>query len=577
MSVVASPRLTREAARRKGAPGYAEFLDWPETLRQVKLGLRVGAQSLPLKRSAGATPSLEALLPEDHAGGGFRVQEHLGGQPALVRRPQRAWSRAPELWRARGPVGGRHPTLLPWNGANRPEGDAHRARHSHQVMTLGDRTLELPLPGFDRFFDDRNQEGIEGRLRGLVFFPGQPVQGTGRGHRRRRAGEPDHGLRLRRPRAAARLAKSGGRRVPTRRSCRSSPLPANTPSIRRAGSIAASRRPMRSSRCVGPIVRTSPLRLRRRTTTSTASWRPSPIIRSSCAGLRLVIDCALPAEFTHRPGGCRAALRPTASCGSSSSGAMRTCRRTITARAPRGTPTTLRFTTRERTADHERGVLRLQDADDRWHLEKNSGLFDVYQVDPDGAALKTVDFLLTAQNLVAKSLRRRRRRGDLHHRRCAARRSAPFGRARGVAARSRGGDRAERAAAAALKDQAGAGRLRGGRIRSCSSPRTCCVATASTYSRLPGGSPGRVALALPACTAPIASSGRPTRSICRTTRATSRARRRRARRATRRDPDDHYLHESLFRWTGWSLVTPRPGRALRARTDASSGVQNEEP
>ena len=43
------------------------------------------------------------------------------------------------------------------------------------------------------------------------------------------------------------------------------------------------------------------------------------------------------------------------------------------------------------------------------------------------------------------------------------------------------------------------------------------------------------------------------------------------------DPDDHYLHESLFRWTGWSLVAPPPGRTLRSRTDAASGVQGEVP
>ncbi|MCG6875314.1 MAG: hypothetical protein LJE97_09520, partial [Betaproteobacteria bacterium] len=41
------------------------------------------------------------------------------------------------------------------------------------------------------------------------------------------------------------------------------------------------------------------------------------------------------------------------------------------------------------------------------------------------------------------------------------------------------------------------------------------------------------------------------------------------------DPDDHYLHESMFRWTGWSLVMPRPGRTMRARTDPDSGVQGE--
>ena len=39
----------------------------------------------------------------------------------------------------------------------------------------------------------------------------------------------------------------------------------------------------------------------------------------------------------------------------------------------------------------------------------------------------------------------------------------------------------------------------------------------------------------------------------------------------RGDPEDHYLHESLFRWTGWSLVAPRPGRTLRAGNTPYAG------
>ncbi len=39
--------------------------------------------------------------------------------------------------------------------------------------------------------------------------------------------------------------------------------------------------------------------------------------------------------------------------------------------------------------------------------------------------------------------------------------------------------------------------------------------------------------------------------------------------------DDHYLHESLFRWAGWSLVAPRPGRTIRSQENADTGVQGE--
>ena len=33
---------------------------------------------------------------------------------------------------------------------------------------------------------------------------------------------------------------------------------------------------------------------------------------------------------------------------------------------------------------------------------------------------------------------------------------------------------------------------------------------------------------------------------------------------------DHYLHEALVKWTGWSLVAPRPGRRIRSYPDSST-------
>ncbi|RZA14220.1 MAG: hypothetical protein EOP93_18975, partial [Lysobacteraceae bacterium] len=41
-------------------------------------------------------------------------------------------------------------------------------------------------------------------------------------------------------------------------------------------------------------------------------------------------------------------------------------------------------------------------------------------------------------------------------------------------------------------------------------------------------------------------------------------------------PDDQYLHETLFRWTGWSLAAPRPGRTLRSSTVPGTHLQTEE-
>ena len=68
-----------------------------------------------------------------------------------------------------------------------------------------------------------------------------------------------------------------------------------------------------------------------------------------------------------------------------------------------------RFLPRERTAEHADGLMRLGGSADptlypvgRFKFQSN---FDVFQLDPDGTALKTTDFVLTAQNLVKRSLK----------------------------------------------------------------------------------------------------------------------------------------------------------------------------
>ncbi|MDP3295838.1 MAG: hypothetical protein Q8M37_14025 [Nevskia sp.] len=40
-------------------------------------------------------------------------------------------------------------------------------------------------------------------------------------------------------------------------------------------------------------------------------------------------------------------------------------------------------------------------------------------------------------------------------------------------------------------------------------------------------------------------------------------------------PEDHYLHSAVFRWTGWSLVVPRPGRRIVARNEHGQ-IQEEQ-
>ncbi|MEP6496230.1 MAG: hypothetical protein ABJF01_26410, partial [bacterium] len=235
-----------------------------------------------------------------------------------------------------------------------------------------------------------------------------------------------------------------------------------------------------------------------------------------------------------------------------------------------------RFVMRTRTLDHERGLLRLVGANDRWGAGKDSP-FDVYQVDPDGAALKTVNFLLTAQRLVAKSLsvgaagEVTYTTGDKQP--VAALRSGGLG----VSRHGRAAATAQSAASAALKNTA---------IESGSAASQKVVLFAEDVLR-----GYRVDVQLIAGTGPGA-----WRSLCKRhgtyrfiggaatdtidfpddegyvkgASTTSSA-------SADGNPDDHFLHESLFRWTGWSLAAPRPGRTLRAEIDPSSGVQGEVP
>ena len=237
-----------------------------------------------------------------------------------------------------------------------------------------------------------------------------------------------------------------------------------------------------------------------------------------------------------------------------------------------------RFVTRPRSSDHTRGMLRLDHAGDTWGVvEKEVQTdFDVYQVDPDGAALKTTDFLLSAQNLVARSLKPGTdgavtyTTGDDQP--VAALRSGGLG----VARHGRAVQVAAGAASAALKNQA---------IET--SPAASKDVVLFTEDVLRGY---RVDVA----PVPDPFKGGPWHSLCERTgqyevvktgrrltlpddegyvkgaSTTSTA-------SEGVDPDDHYLHESLFRWAGWSLVATRPGRTLRARGVEGSELQGESP
>jgi hypothetical protein len=120
-----------------------------------------------------------------------------------------------------------HPTLLPWK-------DAHPGlkgmltdlgTRTHKI-SFGDRQVELPLPGFSRFFDDKNREGLEQRLGDQVFGPRSRFRTASVGIDVDEAGNPIPGPEVAIVIAADWIVRPEADRA--RRSCRSSRRPRNT-------------------------------------------------------------------------------------------------------------------------------------------------------------------------------------------------------------------------------------------------------------------------------------------------------------------------------------------------------------
>jgi hypothetical protein len=196
----------------------------------------------------------------------------------------------------------------------------------------------------------------------------------------------------------------------------------------------------------------------------------------------------------------------------------------------------------------------------------------VYQIDSDGAALKTVNFAMTAQRLVGKSLAMGAdgevtyTTGDRQA--VATMRSAGLGASR----HGRAGQVAMAAADAALIHQAigNAGgspdltlyaedALRGYRVDILDSSHGRWLGLCDRqgeYAALPA-QPGDADLPVDLPKDEGYVKGASTTS-------------------NPDKPDDHYLHETLFRWTGWSLAVARPGRTVRDRTEPGTGLQSEE-
>ncbi|HKX41759.1 MAG TPA: hypothetical protein VJO99_11410 [Burkholderiaceae bacterium] len=564
VSIVVSPRLTPLAASEQvlGAPAYAEFHNWPKTLQNIKLQLQLAGMPglLPLQVISAASPALwDAMFRSDTPVAGFQFKDMSKvNLRSYAIRNVLGFLREHYANLALG-AASTHPRLLPWSGADPSlKGMLTDAGTRTQKINLGDRQIEVPLPGFDRFFGQ--QDSIEKSLQGFVFNPASRYKAPAVGINGQ-AGNTSFPIRVL-PSDWNDPAGNGPDKPlmsqftsadeytlyqANRFYKRSTPTAAQL----------ATRRP--DLKNPAPPVKIDDFDFHR----IVASLADYPAI---LRGLGLIIDCALPPENEitrqlRKLPVVDGTIGVEVQWGDPHVVANDANPRT----AFRATPQ--RFVPRERTADHASGLMQLQDTVDPTITPVPAGKpkssFDIFQLDPDGAALKTTNFVLTAQNLVARSLKLGTH-GDVayttgDHQPVAALRSGGLG----VSRHGRAAQVAMDAAATALKNtaiesSAAASRnvvlftedvLRGYRVD---------VQHQGKWQSLCKRE-GKYELVKSGQTLDV----KPDEGYVKGASTTGDG------------SDDHYLHEAVFRWTGWSMVTTRPGRKLSAVEDPNSGLQGE--
>lgn len=570
VSIVASPRLLPQAADEARLAAFEEWLAWPDTLAQTRLALRIGARQLELEPTSKPDAELWARLfnaDTPVAGFVYRDMSQVNLRSYAVRNVLGLARRHYARIAVQSQI--EHPRLLPWQDAARDLKDMLDELGTRtRKIDFGHQSIEVMLPGFDRFYDDQGRESVEARLRGTVFGPRSRYQAPVVGVGTDREGRPQAGgsfaIRALPPDWQNPDANGPDQALMSQWATADEYTLYQADRFYRREPPSAQQLAMRRPTLADlpPPPKLPEIDFHR----MVASYADYPALLRR---LGLVIDAVLPADS---PIDALLANQPDAV------GEMSLVVQGGPRHDPQGDacPRTAwqadrqRFVARARGADHERGLLKLRHADDRWHGDKRSP-FDVYQCDPDGAALKTVDFLLSAQRLLGRSLQPERRDGAVTYttgdrQALAALRSGGLG----VSRHGRAAQVAQGAAAATLKHQAieaGAAAasqivlftedlLRGYRIdvQPGAGERWHSLCRRHGSYWLTGS---QTPIELP-----------PDEGYVKGASTTSGA-------TPTSDPDDHYLHESLFRWAGWSLVAPRPGRTLRAREDPASGVQGE--
>jgi hypothetical protein len=575
VSLVASPRLTPQRANEQQLGAFPAWLLWPETLQRLQLDLRIGAQSLPLEPLALPDADVwkrlfDAAMPV--AGFRFKDMSQVNLRSFPVRNVLGFARR--HYGQLAVSSGGRHPALLPYGPTSPLTGMLS------ELGTRVDQRRGRLSSAFDRFHphytqgkDVVSQSDVERRTdrdvfdaQGCICGPQVGIDG------RRDSHQPPFAVRALPPDWEGRDILFAGEEGQRRHDMMQRFVSAAEYTFyqadrfyRRTAPTAAGLRMRRPDfKDVDEPLAAPELDFHR----VVASYGDHPALMRA---LGLVVDCVLPERVAldgatdEQPLSGR--MLPLVKGDDDS--VEHACLQTAWQATPR------RFVAAARSAEHADGLLALARANDRHeaadpHRRRNMS-FDVYQVDPDGTALKTVNYLLTAQNLIGKSLQRGAdgsvtyTTGDEQP--VAALRSAGLG----VSHHGRAGSVAIDAHAAALKNAAieqspaaAAGIvlfmedvLRGYRVdvQQVASGRWLSLCERSGRYRVlrDGG-----ALALGG----EGAGAHEDEGYVKAASTTGNGR-----------DDDHYLHESLFRWAGWSLVAPRPGRSLLAALEG--GMQTE--
>lgn len=580
ISIVASPRLTPEAGDEQVLKAFDAWRNWPATLKHAKLAVQVNGQTVGLVRNVFPDGALwAALFGDDTPVNGFTFKDmsQVNLRSYSVRNILGLTRR--HYGRLAVQAASTHPTLLPWRDAHPDLRDMLTEYGTRtQRVSMGRTQLEAMAPGFDRLLDRHAKGGVSQHLDELVFNP----------HSRFGAAVPGIGVDAKGNPVST--GKFPVRVLPPDWIPPDQAVDGQMATLMGQWNTAAEYTLYQANRFYQRTDPTDTQRAMRHPSMTdvpaapdlpemdfhriVASFSDYPAVLRR---LGLIIDAYLPPDS---PVDAALANAETAQ------GSMRVVVRwgntpgVLTDACPASAwdADKSSFTARARTADHARGMLQLQYASDRWTTEKRRSLFDVHQVDPDGSALKTVNFVLSAQNLIKKSLVPGSHgavtytTGDKQA--LAALRSGGLG----ISRHGRAAAVAQNAAAAALKNKAiEAGPASAGKITLFAEDLLRGYRIDVQQIDAQGDSPWRslclrhgdyrimasnLALDLPDDEGYVkgASTSSPLPGA-----------------DNSQNPDDHYLHETLFRWAGWSLVVPRPGRTLRSRDDPDTGVQTETP